>query len=153
MIAQLIPEFLIQVIYSTRTLIANLEWKGMYWYIELHSWEVFYSDGYIQRKLYSLITKFFHFRDLNLTLPKQGTTGKHGVANLSFTYTYADKQRYQKQLSLEQEEEDSVERESKISTKYRHQIEDDKFTRFWPTYQFSIISFLAIADTFSCNVF
>ena len=76
------------------------------------------------------IYSFDDFRDLNLTLPKQGTTGKHGVANLSFTYTYADKQRYQKQLSLEQEEEDSVERESKISTKYRHQIEDDKFTRF-----------------------
>ena len=70
------------------------------------------------------------FRDLNLTLPKQGTNGKHGVANLSFTYTYADKQRYQKQISLEQEEEDSVERESKISRNYRHQIEDDKFTRF-----------------------
>ena len=78
----------------------------------------------------NFIHLFYNLRDLNLTLPKQGTTGKHGVANLSFTYTYADKQRYQKQLSLEQEEEDSVERERKISTKYRHQIEDEKFTRF-----------------------
>ena len=71
---------------------------------------------------------------------------------MSFTYTYADKQRYQKQLSLEQEEEDSVERESKISRNYRHQIEDDKFTRFWPTYQFFIMTYISFASMYSCYV-
>ena len=62
-----------------------------------------------------------------------GTAGKHGVANLSFTYTYADKQRYQNQLSLEQEENDSIEKEkniSKIYKIYRGETDDERFTRF-----------------------
>ena len=110
-------------------MVANLERKGKYCSNNNKSSPankilVFYE--LMSNKFYV----FINFRDLNLTLPKQGTTGKHGVANLSFTYTYADKQRYQKQLSLEQEEEDSVEKERKISRKYRYPIDDDKFTRF-----------------------
>ena len=69
-------------------------------------------------------------RDLNLTLPKMGHAGKQGVVNLSFTYTYADKQRWQKQLALEQENEDFQQKELSISKIAPQLSDDDKLTRF-----------------------
>jgi hypothetical protein len=59
-----------------------------------------------------------------------GAAGKQGVANLSFTYTYADKQRWQKQLSIEKEKEDSRDKELDISKIVRQLSNEDKLTKF-----------------------
>ena len=76
-----------------------------------------------------MISLFFR-DDLNLTLPKKGSSGKQGVVNLSFTYTYADRQRWQKQLSIQQEEEDSRQKETDISKIVRQLSNEDNLTRF-----------------------
>ena len=67
----------------------------------------------------------------DLTLPKLGVSGKQRVANLSFTYTYADRLRWQKQLALEEEQEDSYHKEMDISKNgNNHTSEARKMTKF-----------------------
>ena len=52
------------------------------------------------------------------------------MVNLSFTYTYADRQRWQKQLSIQQEEEDSRQKETDISKIVRQLSNEENLTRF-----------------------